>query len=118
MKPLLSDSEDDETLRALGRASLQIVHDLKNQLNGLKLYATFLRKRLEKNEHPADELETVNKLIGGLERTAADLSVLVEFGRPLALKLQPGVDLNAIVRNVGASLKDTPPSTGQLSTTL
>ena len=31
---------------------MQIVHDLKNQLNGLKLYATFLRRRIEKD--PAD----------------------------------------------------------------
>jgi len=78
MKPLLSESEDKDTLWALGRASVQIVHDLKNQLNGLKLYATFLRKRLEKNERPTDELETVNKLIAGLDRTASDLSMIAE----------------------------------------
>ena len=53
MKPLLSESQDQESLQALGRASVQIVHDLKNQLNGLKLYATFLRKRMEKSERPA-----------------------------------------------------------------
>ena len=76
MKPLLSESEDNRSLQALGRASVQIVHDLKNQLNGLKLYATFLRKRLEKGERPADELETVGKLIAGIDRTAADLSLL------------------------------------------
>ena len=61
MKPLLSESEDYDALFALGRASVQIVHDLKNQLNGLKLYATFLRKRSEKSERPGDELETINK---------------------------------------------------------
>ena len=49
MKPILSQTEDKSTLQDLGRASIQIVHDLKNQLNGLKLYATFLRKRLEKS---------------------------------------------------------------------
>ena len=38
---------------------MQIVHDLKNQLNGLKLYATFLRRRIEKNERPGDEQETI-----------------------------------------------------------
>ena len=70
MKPLLSESQDNEALQALGRASVQIVHDLKNHLNGLKLYATFLRKRMEKNQRPDDELETVNKLIAGLDRTA------------------------------------------------
>lgn len=93
MKPLKSDLQDEATLRALGRASVQIVHDLKNQLNGLKLYATFLRKRMEKGERPADELETVAKLIQGLERAAGDMTLLVRYGRPVELKRQPGTDL-------------------------
>lgn len=120
MKPLLSESEDNEALRALGRASVQIVHDLKNQLNGLKLYATFLRKRLEKGERPADELETINKLIAGLDRTARDVSMIVEFTRPLELKKQAGTDLEKIMRAVTASLNAEnlsarPPVTGGLS---
>jgi len=49
---------------------MQIVHDLKNQLNGLKLYATFLRRRIEKGDHPPDEQETIGKLINGLDRAA------------------------------------------------
>jgi signal transduction histidine kinase len=97
MKPLKTELQDAETLRALGSASVQIVHDLKNQLNGLKLYATFLRKRLEKAERPADELETVAKLISGLERAATDMNVLVRFGRELDLRPQPGTDLARLV---------------------
>ncbi len=104
MKPILSESQDNASLQAVGRASVQIVHDLKNQLNGLKLYATFLRKRMEKSERPADELETVNKLLGGLDRTAADLSILVEYAQPLELRLQTGVDLKKIMRGVAESL--------------
>jgi hypothetical protein len=104
MKPLLSESEDNHALQALGRASVQIVHDLKNQLNGLKLYATFLRKRLEKGERPADELETIGKLIAGIDRTAADLSLLSEFGRPLELKKQGATDIRQILRGVVANL--------------
>lgn len=72
---------------------MQIVHDLKNQLNGLKLYATFLRKRMEKSERPADELETISKLMAGLERAATDMSSLVRYGRPLELRRKPGTDL-------------------------
>ena len=79
MKPLLSEANDDDALRLLGRASVQVVHDLKNQLNGLKLYATFLKKRLEKGERPADELETVTKLITGLDRMAKDVSLITQF---------------------------------------
>ena len=97
MKPLKSETQDSSQLQELGRASVQIVHDLKNQLNGLKLYATFLRKRMEKSERPVDEQETVAKLIAGLERAAADLSALVRLGRPLELKFQPRADLFKIM---------------------
>lgn len=115
MKPLLPDSQDNDALRSLGRASVQIVHDLKNQLNGLKLYATFLRKRLEKAERPADELETVKKLMAGLDRTAADLSLIVEFGQPLQLKKGSGTDLEKIMREVAEGLNRRPPVTGALA---
>jgi signal transduction histidine kinase len=97
MKPLKTELQDAETLRDLGSASVQIVHDLKNQLNGLKLYATFLRKRMEKSERPADELETMAKLISGLERAAADMSVLVRYGRALEVRRQPGTDLGRLL---------------------
>jgi hypothetical protein len=120
MKPLLSESEDKDALQAIGRASVQIVHDLKNQLNGLKLYATFLRKRMEKNERPTDEMETINKLIGGLDRTARDVSLIVEYGRPFELKRQAGTNLEKLLRDVAATLNaenlsNRPPVTGGLS---
>lgn len=99
MKPLKTELQDAETLRDLGSASVQIVHDLKNQLNGLKLYATFLRKRMEKAERPADEQETLAKLISGLERAAADMTVLVRFGRQLELRRQPGTDLARLLQD-------------------
>jgi nitrogen fixation/metabolism regulation signal transduction histidine kinase len=98
MKPLLTETQDAETLRQLGGASVQIVHDLKNQLNGLKLYATFLRKRLEKSDRPADELETITKLINGLERAAGDMTLLVRYGRPLELRRKPGTDLSKLLK--------------------
>jgi hypothetical protein len=104
MKPLLSGTQDSELLQDLGRASVQIVHDLKNQLNGLKLYATFLRKRIEKSERPSDERETVMKLILGLDRAANDLTTIVQYGRPLEIRAQPGVDLARLIKNVCESL--------------
>jgi signal transduction histidine kinase len=100
MKPLKSEIQDTATLQELGRASVQIVHDLKNQLNGLKLYATFLRKRMEKAERPADEHETIAKLIAGLERAATDMTMLVRIGRPLELRRQPRTDLFKILASL------------------
>jgi signal transduction histidine kinase len=115
MKPFLLESEDSEALQTLGRASVQIVHDLKNQLNGLKLYATFLRKRLEKPERAPDELETIIKLIAGLDRTAADLSLIVDYAHPVELKKRPETDLQTIVRDVAARVNSRPPTTGSLA---
>ncbi|HYN86684.1 MAG TPA: hypothetical protein VER32_15650 [Pyrinomonadaceae bacterium] len=97
MKPLASELQDEESLRKLGSASVQIVHDLKNQLNGLKLYATLLRKRLEKQGAPAEDLETVGKIAAGLDRAAADMNTLVRLGRPVELRRRPRTDLAQIV---------------------
>ncbi|HEV7902570.1 MAG TPA: hypothetical protein VGO96_01920 [Pyrinomonadaceae bacterium] len=97
MKPIKATTHDTEALIELGRASVQIVHDLKNQVNGLKLYATFLRKRMERSERPADELETINKIMAGLERAASDMQMLVRLGRPLELQRTARLDLAALL---------------------
>jgi len=106
MKPLLLDNQDTTTLAELGRASLQIVHDLKNQINGLKLYATFLRRRMERSERPLDEQETVTKLISGLDRAAGDMTTLVRLGRPIQLRpLQ--VDLSRVISEALKSVTES-----------
>jgi signal transduction histidine kinase len=93
MKAIKAHTHDKDALIEVGRASVQIVHDLKNQINGLKLYATFLRKRMQKSERPADELETIDKIMAGLERAAVDMSTLVRFGRPVELQRSASSDL-------------------------
>jgi len=85
---------------------VQIVHDLKNQLNGLKLYATFLRRRIEKGERPGDEQETIAKLINGLDRAAEDLSTIVRYGQPLELKKQSGVEVDKVLRGACAGFTE------------
>jgi signal transduction histidine kinase len=107
MKASMSRTEDTESLQDLGRASIQIVHDLKNQLNGLKLYATFLRRRIEKSDRPDDEQETIGKLISGLDRAATDLSMIVELGREIELKKQPGFEVGKVLRNLCSTFEET-----------
>jgi len=107
MKTAMSRPEETERLQDLGRASMQIVHDLKNQLNGLKLYATFLRRRIEKGERPADEQETIGKLINGLDRTADDLSTIVRYGQPVELKKQAGVEVDKVLRGACAGFSES-----------
>jgi hypothetical protein len=107
MKPLLSEERDNATLQNLGRASLQIIHDIKNQLNGLKLYATFLRKRMEKIEEANELQETLGKLIGGIDRAASDLNVLVQYGRPISLSKHAGIDIQKLMRTLAAGWTDS-----------
>jgi light-regulated signal transduction histidine kinase (bacteriophytochrome) len=107
MKPLSTRIDDGSTLQDLGRASIQIVHDLKNQLNGLKLYATFLRRRIEKDERPEDEQQTIMKLLAGLDRAANDLSTIVQYGRQIELKRQPGFDIQKVMRSICSRLNDS-----------
>ena len=100
MTPAPAKTTDDNALEDLGRATLQIVHDLKNQLNGLKLYATFLRKRLDREERSPEERETLAKLIAGLDRAARDLTALVRFSQPVELHRQPRSDLRDLISGV------------------
>ncbi len=109
MKPAVAKTMDPNALEDIGRATLQIVHDLKNQLNGIKLYATFLRRRLEAEEWAVEERETLAKLIAGLDRAAADMTRLSRYAQPLELRRRAYVDLRKIISNVvnQATTRDT-----------
>jgi nitrogen fixation/metabolism regulation signal transduction histidine kinase len=107
MKPALAKTTENNALEDLGRATLQIVHDLKNQLNGLKLYATFLRKRLERDKRSPEEGETLAKLIAGLDRAARDMTALVRYARPIELRRQPHTDLRKLVVDAAREASST-----------
>ena len=100
MKPAPAKTVDATAFEDLGRATLQIVHDLKNQLNGLKLYATFLRKRLDREGQSVEERETLLKLIAGLDRAAKEMTALVRYARPIDLRPRPYTDLRSIILGV------------------
>src|SRR2546428_9648566 len=96
-EPLTSATDDRDILQDLGRACAEIVHDVRNELNALKLYATFLLKRSEKSKWPPDERETLAKLLAGLVRSAGDLTMLVHYSRPIEPARTTGIDLQQIV---------------------
>lgn len=97
MQATLAKKPNSEELTELGRATVHIVHDLKNQLNGLKLYATFLRNRMERDNRPQDELETIAKLMAGVDRAARDLTAIVRYSQPPELRCQPNVNLGTLL---------------------
>jgi len=86
MTPTTAKALDTSEVADLGQATLQIVHDLKNQLNGIKLYATFLRKRFESEDRPPEEREILAKLIEGLDRAGREMTTLVRYSRPVELR--------------------------------
>jgi signal transduction histidine kinase len=115
MKPALAKTVDNKALEELGRATLQIVHDLKNQLNGLKLYATFLRKRAEREERSPEERETLVKLIAGLDQAARDMTALVRYSQPVELHRKPGADLRNVIAGVVKEIAARPGSNASLT---
>jgi signal transduction histidine kinase len=117
MKPATAKAVQPNTLEDLGRATLQIVHDLKNQLNGLKLYATFLRKRIDRDDRSADERETLAKLIAGLDRAASEMTALVRSAQPVEPQCVEGTDLKRIIFTaIEVSTRDSGPLGQPLAT--
>src|SRR5258708_36487002 len=101
-EPLTPITDNREILQDLGRACAEIVHDVRNELNALKLYATFLLKRSEKSKWQTDERETVTKLLAGLERSAGDLTILVHHSRPILPARKSRTAVRRRVRSISA----------------
>ena len=85
---------------ALGQATAKLVHDFKNQLGGVKLYATFLKTRLA---HDAESVEIVDKIVQGLDGMADNATLVSRFARPLELRCDAN-DLAALVHKVVADM--------------
>lgn len=90
-----SDSEEGRLLEA-GRLTSRLIHDFKNQLGGLKLYAAYLKKRFA--DQP-EGLEIAEKIVDGLNTMAEHASLVSRLTRPLELKREPG-DLLAMLDHV------------------
>jgi hypothetical protein len=97
LEPLAPPNEDSESLQDLGRACAAIVHDARNELNALKLYATFLLRRSQKNNWLPDEQDTLAKVFVALERSTSSLAMLERYSRPVETARRSGIDLKQIV---------------------
>jgi signal transduction histidine kinase len=80
---------DKEQMRLLeaGRLTSRLIHDLKNQMGGMKLYAAYLKKRFA--DLP-EGLEIAEKIVEGLNTMAEQASLVSRLTRPLELKREPG----------------------------
>src|SRR5215510_7117677 len=83
---MIKDSEE-AILIETGRMAARLVHDFKNQLGGLKLYAAYLQKRFADN---AEGVEIADKIARGLNEMAEQAAILNKLARPLELRMEPG----------------------------
>jgi two-component system, OmpR family, sensor kinase len=83
---MIKESEE-EILIETGRMAARLIHDFKNQLGGLKLYAAYLQKRFADN---AEGMEITEKIAQGLNEMAEQAAMLNRLCRPLELQMEPG----------------------------
>ncbi|HEV2666178.1 MAG TPA: HAMP domain-containing sensor histidine kinase [Blastocatellia bacterium] len=83
----MSKDSEESILIETGRMTARLIHDFKNQLGGLKLYAAYLQKRFADN---AEGMEVAEKIAQGLNEMAEQAAILNKLCRPLELRMEPG----------------------------
>lgn len=78
---------EEAMLIEAGRLTARLIHDFKNQLSGLKLYAAYLKKRFA---HEPEGVEIVEKIILGLNEMAENAALANKLMRPAELRLEQG----------------------------
>jgi signal transduction histidine kinase len=96
---MIKDSEE-AILIETGRMAARLIHDFKNQLGGLKLYAAYMQKRFADN---AEGVEIAEKIAQGLNEMAEQAAILNRLCRPLELQMTPG-DLAPVVEQAVSKL--------------
>ncbi len=97
----MSQKNEDATLIEAGRMASRLIHDFKNQLGGLKLYASYLKKRFADN---AEGVEIADKIILGLNEMAEQAGLVAKLTRPIQLRREM-CDLPQFLEMVLNSLK-------------
>lgn len=103
------DSTASRDQAEIGRLTGRLLHDCKNQLSGLKLYAAWLRKRLNAPTAGAtgnfsEEVSIIDRLINGLNLVAEQAGYVSKLAQPLHLKKSPA-DLLLLVRQVADEMQ-------------
>jgi signal transduction histidine kinase len=92
---------EQAALSEAGRMTARLIHDFKNQMGGLKLYAAFLKKSLADQPEAA---EIAEKIIAGLNAMSEHANLVARLTRPLKLKLEVA-DLAALISQVVRDLQ-------------
>lgn len=77
--------EQNYLMRA-GRMTSKLIHDFKNQMGGLKLYTTFLKKRFADNP---EALEITEKILQSVDNMANHSAAVSKLTRPMVINKTP-----------------------------
>lgn len=80
-------NNEQAMLAEVGRATARLIHDFKNQLGGLKLYAAYLKKRFAANPDVAEGLEIADKIVQTINEMSDNATLIGKLARPVELKL-------------------------------
>lgn len=80
------ESAESEMMLEIGRATNKLIHDFKNQMGGLKLYAAYLKKLFATQPEHADSLEIADKIAQSINEMTENASIIGKLTRPLELK--------------------------------
>lgn len=92
--------QDQAALFEVGRATSRLIHDFKNQMSGLKLYAAYLKKRFA--DHP-EGVEIAEKIVQSLNEMTENASLIGKLTRPVELKLLEE-DLVGLIKQIVQNL--------------
>lgn len=101
--PLPKTAREQQALLEVGRATSRLLHDFKNQMSGLKLYAAYLKKRFAGREDLAEGLEIADKIVHSLNEMTENAALIGKLTQPMEVKLAEG-DLPALVQQVVQNL--------------
>lgn len=81
------ENREQAMLIEVGRAASKLIHDFKNQMGGLKLYAAYLKKRFASQPDMAEGLEIADKIAQSVSEMAENAALIGKLTRPLDLKI-------------------------------
>ncbi|MBI1764752.1 MAG: HAMP domain-containing histidine kinase [Acidobacteria bacterium] len=93
---------ETDALLDMGRLTSRLIHDFRNQMGGLKLYASYLKKRLagaEAGTAGQEGAEIADKIIEGLNTMAEHATLVSRMTKPIELRCETG-ELAALVEQL------------------
>src|SRR5262245_35242419 len=91
-------ARDEFHLLQTGQMTARLIHDFKNQMDGLKLYAAYLKKSF--SDRP-EGIEIAEKIIQGLNNMAEMAAMVSRLARGFELKPERGDPVSLIEQAIG-----------------